>query len=53
MATRNKAFKTPSRTSPKNGRRGCLCENNTYSVKCCDGSIRAQGIGIISRVSET
>jgi len=38
----------PSRTSPKGGRRGCLCwETNTYSIKCCDGSIRAQGIGSI------
>jgi len=34
-----------SRTSPKRGRRGCLCKDNTYSVKCCDGSLRAQGIG--------
>ena len=38
----------PSRTSPKGGRRGCLCwETNTYSVKCCDGSVRAQGIGSV------
>jgi len=34
-----------SRTSPKGGRRGCLCEDNTYSVNCCDGSLRGQGIG--------
>ena len=40
-------FKTPSRTSPRNGRRGCLCENNTYHVDCCDGSLQAQGIGNI------
>ncbi len=49
MATRNNTFKTPSRTSPKNGRRGCLCDNNTYSTKCCDGSLQAQGIGVIYR----
>jgi len=36
---------TPSKTSPKGGRRACLCEDNTYKIKCCDGSIRAQGIG--------
>ena len=37
----------PSRTSPKGGRRGCLCwDTNTYSRKCCDGSVRAQGIGL-------
>ena len=39
-------FKTPSKSSPRPGtRRGCLCENGTYSVKCCDGSLQAQGIG--------
>ena len=31
--------------SPRNDRKGCLCEDNTYSTKCCDGSLRAQGIG--------
>ena len=45
-------FKTPSRTSPKGGRRGCLCwDKNTYSKECCDGSLRAQGIGSINRQS--
>ena len=48
MAVRN--FKTPSHTSPKNDKRGCLCEDNTYDTKCCDGSLQAQGIGIIQRV---
>lgn len=39
--------KTPSRTSPKGGKRGCLCKGrNTYSIDCCDGSLWAQGIGI-------
>ena len=38
--------KTPSRTSPKNAKRGCLCkDSNTYHVDCCDGSLWAQGIG--------
>lgn len=41
-------FKTPSRTSPTNGKRACLCEDNTYSRKCCDGSLQAQGIGNIT-----
>jgi len=45
-----KDFRTPSRTSPKNSRRGCLCKDNTYSRKCCDGSLLAQGIGSITRV---
>jgi len=45
---RFKKFFTPSRTSPKGGRRACLCEDNTYSIKCCDGSLRAQGIGRIN-----
>ena len=37
--------KTPSRTSPKNSKRGCLCEDDTYRSECCDGSLQAQGIG--------
>ena len=37
--------KTPSYSSPKGGRRGCLCEDGKYSSKCCDGSLQAQGIG--------
>ena len=42
---------TPSLTSPKNSRRACLCKGkNTYSRKCCDGSLWAQGIGSITRV---
>jgi len=41
-------FKTPSYSSPKGGRRGCLCEDGKYSVKCCDGSLQAQGIGMIT-----
>jgi len=39
-------FKTPSYSSPKGGKRGCLCEDGKYSVKCCDGSLQAQGIGM-------
>jgi hypothetical protein len=45
-----KQFETPSKTSPKGGRRGCLCKDkDTYSVKCCKGKIINQGIGNISR----
>lgn len=43
---KNKYEKTPSRTSPKNSRRGCLCKDQlTYDRKCCDGSLWSQGIG--------
>jgi len=39
-----------SRTSPTGSGRACLCwDTNTYSIKCCDGSMRAQGIGVITR----
>lgn len=31
--------------SPNGGKRGCLCDDNTYHVDCCDGSLRGQGIG--------
>ena len=40
--------KTPSRTSPTGKRRRCLCKNGTYSSKCCDGSLQAQGIGSLT-----
>ena len=50
-----KKNKTPyiaSRTSPKGSSRACLCwEENTYSIECCDGSVRAQGIGVITRTA--
>ena len=37
--------KTESRTSPKGGKRACLCDNGTYSSECCDGTLQNQGIG--------
>ena len=43
-------MKTPSKTSPKGGKRGCLCKDGTYSSKCCDGSLEAQGIGATTSV---
>ena len=44
---KRRKFKTPSKTSPTSKKRGCLCEDGTYSTKCCDGSLQAQGIGNI------
>ena len=42
---------TPSRTSPKGGRKGCLCrDRDAYSIECCNGDIIAQGIGSITGV---
>ena len=39
-----------SRTSPTGSYTACLCwETNTYSMNCCDGSMRAQGIGVITK----
>jgi len=32
-------------TSPKGGKRGCLCKDNTYDSKCCNGELQEQGIG--------
>lgn len=40
-----KKEKTPSYSSPKGGNKGCLCADSTYSKKCCDGSLQAQGVG--------
>lgn len=46
-----KKQKTLSKTSPKGGRRGCLCEDGTYKAECCDGTLQAQGVG--STVSQS
>jgi hypothetical protein len=32
-------------TSPKGGKRGCLCKDGTYDSKCCNGELQEQGIG--------
>ena len=42
----------PSRTSPREGRRGCLCEDGTYSRKCCKGNMINQGIGNIIKSTD-
>ena len=34
-----------SRTSPTGGTRACLCNDGTYNTKCCNGSLKAQGVG--------
>jgi hypothetical protein len=36
-------MKTKSKTSPKGGKRGCLCDNGTYSKECCNGDLQNQG----------
>lgn len=42
----NQKYIDLSRSSPKGGKRGCLCKDTLkYSVKCCDGTLWAQGIG--------
>jgi hypothetical protein len=39
---------TQGLSSPKNSRRACLCLNeNTYHVRCCNGALMEQGIGVI------
>ncbi len=45
--------KTPSNNSPKNSKRACLCKDSTYSTKCCDGSLQAQGIGSLTNQSNS
>lgn len=32
-------------SSPKGGKRGCLCKDGTYDSKCCEGELQEQGIG--------
>ena len=49
-------MKTPtkSKTSPKGGKRGCLCDDGTYKAECCDGTLQAQGVGsLVSQSTST
>jgi hypothetical protein len=43
-------MKTKSKTSPKGGKRGCLCDNGTYSKECCNGDLQNQGVGVTAGV---
>jgi hypothetical protein len=52
ISRKSNGFRTPSRTSPKGGSRGCICDDNTYHKDCCDGSMMAQGIGRINKIKE-
>ena len=43
---------TLSYSSPRSSSRACLCpDGRTYSIKCCDGTLEAQGIGSIHKTS--
>ena len=43
---------TLSYSSPRTSSRGCLCpDGRTYSRKCCDGTLEAQGIGSIHKTT--
>jgi hypothetical protein len=45
---------TQGLSSPKNNRRGCLCLNeDRYDVKCCNGALMEQGIGVIQSPTRT
>ena len=51
MKKRNKKA-TLSYSSPRTTSRGCLCpDGRTYSRKCCDGTLEAQGIGSIHKTT--
>jgi hypothetical protein len=43
-----KSKETVGRAVPKGKKRGCMCKDGTYSRKCCDGTLRSQGVGRIT-----
>jgi hypothetical protein len=43
-------MKTKSKTSPTGGKRGCLCDDDTYKQECCNGDLQNQGIGKTSGI---
>jgi hypothetical protein len=32
-------------SSPKGGKRGCLCKDGKYNSECCQGELQEQGVG--------
>jgi hypothetical protein len=41
-------------SSPRGGNRSCLCADGTYSIECCDGELKSQGIGsLVQSVAST
>jgi len=40
-------------TSPKGGKRGCLCKDGTYKKECCTGDLQAQGVGALVEQATT
>jgi len=47
------AKKTKSRTSPKGGNRGCLCDDGKYKKECCNGDLQNQGVGSLIQGGES
>jgi hypothetical protein len=40
-------------SSPKGGKKACLCDDGkTYSKECCEGKLQNQGIGTLQNQSE-
>jgi len=40
-------------SSPRGGKRGCLCKNGKYSSRCCNGELSEQGIGSLKQQTES
>jgi hypothetical protein len=40
-------MKETSKSSPRGGKRGCLCKDGKYSKKCCNGDLHEQGVGAL------
>ena len=45
--------KTESKTSPKGGKRGCLCDDGKYRPECCDGTLQNQGVGSLNQSNDS
>lgn len=40
-------------SSPRGGKRGCLCKDGKYFQKCCNGELSEQGIGSLNEQQES
>jgi hypothetical protein len=50
--TKNKIMSQKT-SSPKGGKRGCVCKDGTYNSKCCTGELSEQGIGSLTGQATT
>ena len=52
MSKNKRKNPAPSYTSPIRSSKGCLCDDNTYHIDCCDGTLWGQGVGKTEKLDQ-